>query len=142
MNEIGQSAGKISPWLGGIIDGEGSVFLTKQYRNNGNLIFQPCVSVSNTDTEIINKTKEEINKVTGCYHNTKKTVTGKTAYTVIVKGMKRNKILLPEIIPLLYGVKKQKAELLLKWIEYRLSQPHNYSATEVDINYYEQMKAI
>lgn len=142
MNDTnGQSAGKISPWLGGIIDGEGSIMMTSQRMNNGHIKYQPVIQISNTDDAIIAKSIEEISKFTGSFIIEKKTKNF-IAKDIKVKGHKRCKTLLPELIPHLYGRKHEKAVLLLEWILYRETQPFNYESTQVDHDYYDKIRRI
>lgn len=136
MNDIGKSADKISAWLGGILDGEGSIYIEKTLRKNGNIKLQPQIKIGNMDTTIISEVVSEINKVTGCYVQEKNIKNGKMYY-VVVKGFKRCNELLPHLLEILRGVKKLKAKYMLLWLSYRSTKSPNDPVTNDDLEFYE-----
>lgn len=105
-------------WLSAFIDGEGSIFIQM---SNGHL--QPVLSVSNTNTEILEKfktivdnTKDE--KVNIAKWNFKYGNTRKIGYRVRIFNYKTIINLLEELLPYLI-VKRKQAELLLKYFSER-----------------------
>ena len=138
MNNIGKSADKISEWLGGIIDGEGSIYIEKTLRKHGTIKLQPQIKIGNMDTLIINQIVSEINKATGCYIQTKRIKNGNMFY-VSIKGYKRCKELIPHLIAVLKGVKKYKAIEMQKWFEYREARNFNDPVTDIDLEFYNKI---
>lgn len=138
MNNIGKSADKISEWLGGIIDGEGSIYIEKTLRKHGTIKLQPNIKIGNMDTLIINKIVSEVKKVTGCYILTKKIKNG-NMYYVSIKGYKRCKEIMPYLVDILHGIKKYKAMEMLKWFEYRNDKNFNDSVTDIDLEFYKKI---
>lgn len=98
-------------WLGGIIDGEGCIYITKKYR--------PAIMISNTNIDIINKCVDIIQKI-GIITNkiveeNRKEKKQKTAYSITVGNRQDVYILLSYIIPYLVG-KRQQANTLKEYL--------------------------
>jgi len=138
MNNIGQSAGKISEWLGGIIDGEGSIYIEKTTRKGGTIKLQPQIKIGNMDEQIIKEAVQEIEKVTGCYIQQKNIKNGKMYY-VVIKGFKRCQKIIPQLILILRGIKKQKAVLMNQWLEYKTTKQYNDPVTNIDLEFYKKI---
>lgn len=133
MNEIGQSAGKNLEWLAGFLEGDGSIVLTKQPIGKNRSVYVPMVRFTNTDALIIENCENILKSIgVGSYFYCKKTKNG-YAFDLTVKGFKRVKEFLPNIIPYLIGKKKAEAQLLLKWIASREVTGNSKTYTEEEI---------
>lgn len=122
-------------WLGGIIDGEGSVSIQATIRKNGNLILVPFITVVNSDQGIIDKCSDILNKlqIKHSWYQRKTMVNRKThdnpepSTTMIrdntcnmrVEKMNRVELLLRATSPFLFGIKKYKAQKVLEFINSR-----------------------
>ena len=111
-------------WLAGIIDGEGYIGLRlddqkgRQYRS-----IRPEIHVCNTEEVIVLMTADIMKRlgVNGCI----RAATGRTGvkdnYRVTIKRMAQAVILLKAIQPYLIGSKKERARLIIRFCELRLS---------------------
>lgn len=101
-------------YLAGIIDGEGWVGLTKMV-NKG---FRPCITVHMVGRDWIDHL-DEIARASGlpsyCYHM-------KTSSRWGIYGIKRVKRTIEALDPYLF-IKKRQADLLMEFIDLRLSRP-------------------
>src|SRR3990167_7858893 len=140
-------------WLCGIIDGEGSICLQINKRKNRTQVLRvtPKVIISNTDKGIVEQTANILRKmgigryVTHTSPNNSKHVSErglvKNSYKditrIVVSGMKRVQRILGLIQDNLYGDKKQKAILLKKFVDRRLSLNNehysNYYYDSIDV---------
>jgi len=107
-------------WLGGIVDGEGSISISwkKYHRGKKQGQYSLWVNIVNSDEKIINKVVEILNSINQSHHvrAKKRQSKRKTVYEVLVLGWRRNLHFLPLIIPYLVG--KQDRAILA----YRLCQ--------------------
>jgi hypothetical protein len=131
-----QSAGKISlQWLAGFVDGEGCIRVQSRKVKHGKKWYVPEISVSNTDL----KTMEEISlflKEKNIGHHLENQSLKRTTecgykpqYRLMIAGLKRGKKFLEILSPHLV-TKRQQAEVLKEFIEYRLSVPQNTPYSE------------
>lgn len=140
-------------WLAGIIDGEGTVSLLISERKGNdarcNMRIQPRVTIGNTDEGIINRIIETLDMMgVGRYvkHERPKArnIPGfnanKPVTTVSVDGFERLRLLLPVIIPHIAGEKRQRAEILNRYIVQRSERAEregkaaNMSYTQEDVD--------
>lgn len=124
-------------WLGGVIDGEGTVAFTVYYHPNpmNPIRVKPQIIVAGTDKDLIEHTAGIIGRLgvgvhvktdyrtpgipTGITRNTPKL---RPCHFVTVAGMKRNVKFLPIIIPYLVSIKRQKATMMLRYMTRRLEK--------------------
>ena len=119
-------------WLGGIIDGEGMITVIK--RSNG-YNFCPRISIANTDKILLDEVEKIFKELNLSYHFQSKSYKvgekEKIKFEITVNGLRRCSKVLPLIIPFLIS-KKERAEKLLLWCEYRLSKKSRERYTEKD----------
>lgn len=140
MNE--QSVDITLAWLAGILEGDGTVALSKQRMGKDRIIYTPLVSLTNTDHSLV----ERVGKIysdleVGHYFTSKKTKNG-IAKVITVKGFKRVKKLLPYLIRNMYGKKKLQAIHLSNWIKSRESTGNNKTYTEYESQLFEEIKRL
>lgn len=121
-------------WLGGIIDGEGTITLSIINRTNKTPLVKPKVSIVNTDEKIINKIKEILTKNNFAfwvseYEGNKN---WKKRYVIEISGMGRIMKFLPEINSYLVG-KKELGELVLQWCMDRYNKRILYTPSDLEI---------
>lgn len=132
-----QSAGKIfeKAWLSCAIESEGSVQLAWGKRTDGYIQLIPRVNVGSIDKEYIDRIVEyaESLGVYGSYSGYKNQKTGMKYVTWY--GMKRVRSLLSVVKDSLHTRKRTIADLVLEFIDYRLSvNPHvRYGKREEEI---------
>jgi len=130
-------------WLAGIIEGEGWITMSAHRCSKkewaGGYILAPKIGVCNTDAGIIRKIRQIFDKLgTNNYIFEYRTTcqnfkSGTTILEVSTKRLDTIKNILTSIMPYMAGQKKQRAELLLDYVEKRLS--HKYEPyTEEEIN--------
>lgn len=146
-------------WLAGIIDGEGFFTTNKRhvdYKRNGHdniqLSFVTRIGIGNTDMEMIKRVSEiycELGaKFWYCLHNPDKRFPHAKKYVSInVEGYRSTKkILLAIIDKLVTTQKKAQAELMLKYIDYRLeligTRIIRNDDGKNDIKFAEELKAL
>jgi len=127
-------------WLAGIVDGEGTLSLYFTVRKNGKLNnVSPQVWMGNTDFDLIERYVSVCKNIgVGChvYKRKNKNITGivngkpsrkkyKPLKAVSIIGFLRVKKFLDQVGFLLTGEKKVKGELILKFINQRLSKSTN-----------------
>lgn len=147
-NTMSQFAGKtFSPeqaliWLACAIESEGSVQLTWGTRKDGYIQLCPRVNIGNKDEEYINRVVDFATKVGvhGSYsgYRAKKT----DMRYVIWYGMKRVKRLLEAVKDLLHTRKRTIAELVLEFINYRLSVDVHVRYGERDEDIFFKVRAL
>jgi hypothetical protein len=129
-------------WLGGIIDGEGSIDLklaTKLYgyTHGRYLTITPSLIIGNTDELIIRKVCELYDSMGLTYY--KKLVAPKKAshkpmWRIKIERMKTLEKLIPTIKQFLFGIKREKAELVLQFCRKRINNTtHQYNREEKEI---------
>lgn len=118
-------------WLAGIIDGEGSVILSLQVHGHKLWNALPEVHVGNTEQVMIETIGDIYNRLGIGRHISRRKlsstngITGQRGmayrdlYVVAVVGFLRVRKLLPHILPYLVTSKKQKTELVLRYVEQR-----------------------
>ena len=105
---------RLLSWLGGFIDGEGR-FGIYHYRNGRVMLHHPVIDIVNTNPLDIDKAVGIIRTYTGANIDVKNTK-GRVlpCWSIRVVGYKRNRTLLPIIIPYLHG-KQEEAKLVLEF---------------------------
>lgn len=113
-------------WLGGIIDGEGSIGVTRMMSHRKNPTYTARVSVGNTNMAIISEICKilDLIGITGHLEKRQRSVKNndknwKDAIVIQISNIKGVKCLLDTIFPYLIG-KKAHAELVLRFINSRL----------------------
>lgn len=104
-------------WLGGIIDGEGSVIIFSHTEKNGSRKICPSVSIVNTDLGIINKARKILEELGLSFvlqdrSRYKQKKHYKDQYALISRNQKYITTLLLHITPYLFSNKRQAAELV------------------------------
>ena len=143
-------------WLAGIIEGEGSICLQIHRRNSRiqALRVTPKVIITNSDKDLMEKVAKILesigigkwvnhtkpNNVSTLFKlNGKKTPKFREMTYIHVSGMKRILALLKQIEPCIFGEKKERAQLLIKFIERRFEKSElfrcagNYHYDEEDV---------
>lgn len=136
-------------WLAGIIEGEGwiSLMLVKSAKKNGISLpaYVPNIGLVNTDLSIVEKAEELFNKLGLKYRKQlRKAYVGsdgasrKEKKEISIATHENFKILAKAIYPFMVGIKKQRIEKVLKFIELRASKPRSgiyskYTQEEHDI---------
>jgi len=111
-------------WLAGIWDGEGSLALFTNHEKNGSLKIKPVANMVNTDYGIINRA-HDIMVRGGCNpyvvnrRQSAKNLKHKDVIELKCSSVPTIEALLSLITPYLCGVKKQKAEILLRYVQRR-----------------------
>ena len=108
-------------YLAGIIDGEGSISLTRMHSNENR---RPCISVSSTDKELLLYIKEMIGNGTITNKKNYKPNIHKDSYTLSIKKKSVVFFILKEVYPFLRVTQKKKRA---HWIlsHYELVTPRN-----------------
>lgn len=134
-------------WLGGIIDGEGTITLVLKERKNQSPLITPKLTIVNTDKKIIDKILE-IYKHLNIPHwitEYKGTKNWKKRYVIEVVGISRILRTLPILINYLVG-KKELADLVLNWCNRRYNSTYNKHRRiyydEKDIEIYYKVKSL
>lgn len=122
-------------WLIGAIDSDGCYVLAKQYHHKNKILyFFPSIEIANDDEVFIANCvriiKEQFN--VGAYISTRVRKTGKVGYKASLRGMKRLHKALP-IIAVNEIAKKKQAELLLEYVENRMTVNRGTPVTDRDI---------
>jgi len=124
-------------WLIGAIDSDGSYVLAKQYHHKSKVLyFFPSIEIANDSEEFITNCvriiKEQFN--VGAYiKSTVRKHTGKVGYNASLRGMKRLYKSLPVIAK--YEVaKKKQAELLLEYVQNRMTVNRGTPVTDRDVD--------
>lgn len=111
-------------WLGGILDGEGTLtIIEKRRKTKIGSIYQPTISMVNTDEKIIERCVEifKENGIPHWVHFYDKTKKWKRRWRIEVGGLKRVARTLPIITEFLVG-KREQADILKEFCELRLNQ--------------------
>ena len=126
-------------WLGGAIDGEGCVHLSKRYVHK-RLTYRPRLVIVNTDQSFCEEVIDIFNICKFPHYVCKRYgKTKRTSWSVEIQGLKRLYKALPVIIPYLIS-KRQRAEFLLKYIKYRLFLKAKSAIDEKDHVVYLRMR--
>jgi len=121
-------------WLGGIIDGEGTITLDAKYSNSSrqnNYHYRPSIKITNTDELIINEIKAIYDELQFPYYESVRAAkeNQRAAVTLKIEGIKRVGKVLSVIIPYLVG-KHLVATSVAEFIVDRLSSPHKSPMTD------------
>ena len=121
-------------WLAGIIEGEGSIVLTLTKQHAKRIAgvpmrVDPRVIITNTDGVLIEKCLSVINRlgVGGWVVHTRPNNVGlvkrpsKDITYIYIQGFKRVHKLLKEISPCFFGAKKERCDVLMRFMSKRLS---------------------
>lgn len=112
-------------WLAGIIDGEGSINLFSHQEKSGSTKIKPVINFVNTDMAIVNKAISILTKA-GCNPYIVKRIHKDTRHKdcVEVKATATLQVAkwLELVLPYLYGIKKAKAEILLRFVNRRTAK--------------------
>lgn len=114
-------------WLGGVIDGEGSVIIFTHTERTGTKKICPCVSIVNTDLGIINQARKILEEL-GCSFllqdrsRYKKKSSYKDQYALITRNQKYILEVLIAVTPHLFSSKRQAAELVRDYVQQRLDK--------------------
>jgi hypothetical protein len=115
---------EISIYLASIVDGEGYIQLTTQNKRGGNIRLLAAISVSNTDTRIIERVRWALDTLGVSYHvyvssrNISKG--GKPDYIVNISRLTQVQKLLEIILDSPYLGKRNEALLLLEFVKSRI----------------------
>lgn len=113
-------------YLGGLFDGEGSFDIDRiNPTKQKGIKYRGCISLSNTDSALINVLTGFLDEEGLRYHIA--TRTGKlkhhlTQYKVSINHLESQRIFLELIIPYLRGVKKDEAQLCQRFVMSRISR--------------------
>lgn len=132
-------------WLIGVIDSDGSYVLSKQYHHKSKVLyFFPSIEITN-DSEIFVSNCDRIIKElfsVGVYIDTKKSrKNGKIGYKASLRGMKRLYKTLP-IIAKYEIAKKEQAELLLEYVNNRMTVNIGTPVTDRDVEIAIQLRKL
>lgn len=123
-------------WLGGIWDGEGSIFMAKQ-KDANRVQLRPTISMDNTDPGIIAEAHRLL-ELMGVHTRISESWKGgstKTVYRICSSNSAYLKIFLETMIPYLWSEKKAKAILLLSFVNSRIKHGKvTYSTEEIDLS--------
>jgi hypothetical protein len=139
-------------WLAGFIDADGSLMLAKQTYKRGEISchYRPMIVFHNTNMQTMKKIEDILDHYKlpyYCQDRYYKTQVGKgekqrrSYRRITIYGFKRCKKFFDVTEIKLIG-KKDQQDLMLKYIDYRFSRPRGEKLTQVDIDYYEQMKQL
>lgn len=133
-------------WLIGFLESEANVSISRSNkRKNGKVSLYPHIQATNSELVLVEKAARVFDDVLGTsvyiYH--KKAKNGMTYHIVECGGIKRLAKVLPIIIPLMTGEKKEKAELVLSYVTRRLlNSHHTVPYSEQDFLDYEKLKKL
>jgi hypothetical protein len=130
MDDTGrQSAGNNFSWLAAMVNGEGSIGLNKIWstppKRQRRRFFSPRIAVvSNTDPAIVVRCIEIVESlgIRSHYIQEKDDGKHKPLFTLRVDRMEDIKTILIAILPYMVGEKKARGQLLLNYVESRISR--------------------
>jgi len=127
-------------WLAGVIDGEGSVFLSKvfdrAYRRG--FYYRPQFLVSNSNREFLIRIATIIGE--GTVHRAKKGGDGQKTRWEYIASAGVLRVVLPQIVPHMI-VKRERAEKMLEYFHFIDTHPL-WGLKQVDSGYYEKLDAL
>jgi hypothetical protein len=131
-------------WFAGLVEGEGNISLVQGASHR----IMPRFGIINTDYRLIDAscavlTENNIGhyitlRKGGCDNNPKH----RDAKVVTVAGHKRMAKLLPILIPYLRGKKREVAEVVKEYVEYRLGLPSGSQYTSKDVEYINRVRTL
>lgn len=129
-------------WLGGIIDGEGSVTATIGHTKTSkghiakNRRYTPLISIVNTDPLLVQEIERIFKSFEIPYYVysrvSKKNPTWKRKWEFMINGMKRCRRAIDILEPYIRGEKKLRMQALREWIDYRLTVASKDPYTDKD----------
>lgn len=132
-------------WLGGIIDGEGSLTLRKHRKRKENYIIKPVIVINNTNKIIIDniiriyKKNDIAHWTTLVEYNNKK---WKNYWSISIEGLRRIDRAIKILGPWLVG-KKRHAEILKKFCTSRLNKLGKHVRySEKELKLVEEIKSL
>jgi len=123
-------------WLAGLWEGEGSISVFRNRRENGKMKLSITISIVNTDPTLILevlKVAKEIGVNFHLFENKHKNPRWATSYSISCRRLDGCKKFIEAISPHMIGQKKQIAELALMFVKSRInliSQNRNMPNTE------------
>jgi hypothetical protein len=130
-------------WLVGSFESEGGFCLAKSCCNKRGWRYTPLCTISNTDNNFIFACIEILKSLDIPHYVCFKRSTGKhrPCRDIIIRGYQRCDKFLKFIIPLL-KTKKDQANLMREFIDYRLSKNYRYPYGEYEDNAHKRMKEL
>jgi len=127
-------------WLAGVIDGEGSIFLSKVLnpKTRRGFFYLPTLSISNTNRPFLVKVAETIDEGSVCFAKKGDSKTKSRWMYICSSGVIR--AILPQILPHMI-VKRDRAVMMLRFLEFLDSNPI-YGRKEVPKSYYDRLDAL
>jgi len=126
--------------IAGITLGEGSFHIQKHIQNKAkDITYQPCISISNTEKEILEFCPKEIGGA--LFTNRLKTDKHKESYFLLINGFQNIIDVTEKIYPFLIGKKKKSAELIIKFCQSRIKLGR-IKYTQEEIKIIEELKEI
>lgn len=146
-NHAGNLTTEDLAWLGGIIDGEGCLCLSRRRRKNA-INYKPYILISNCDLALV----EEVSRILKLakighwiiWRDPKKATATRPSIRMMgqitIQGYKRCKQALEVLTPSIRA-KSDQAETLMEYINYRLMNgwPGKFTYSSVDDEYYTKM---
>jgi len=132
-------------WLVGIVEGEGCLSLVSGGKHN---FFNLTIAITNTDLLILSECKKIIDSITNsnCKIREHSDERQRRCYKLVVEGQEVIKKLLDAITPLIIGNKRPQAELMLQFVNRRLTlrngKKKSPKYTEEDKKYLYAMKSL
>jgi len=118
-------------WIVGLLDGEGAFCLDVKRRDGKNDYYAPAIWVGNTKYSIIDKAIRFFREVDiPFYVYSKKLPSGKKFTQIRIYGLKRVKRFFDKIDLGYFECRKDQAEILLEYINLRLSKTYNSPMTD------------
>ncbi len=127
-------------WLAGVIDGEGSIFLSKvmNRKTRRGFFYLPTITVSNTNRDFLVRVAQIIGEGTVCL--AKRGGDRERPRWMYMASSGVIRAIVPQIMPYLI-VKKERASLMLQFLEFLDGNPI-YGKGPVSPEYYERLDAM
>ena len=128
-------------WLAGVIDGEGTIFLSKviSRKTRRGFFYLPTIGVSNTNRDFLVKVAETIGEGTVCFAKKGDAKTRPRWMYIASSGVLR--AILPQILQYLI-VKKDRAALMLQFLEFLDNNPIYGNGDNVPPGYYAKLDSL
>jgi len=129
-------------WLAGAWESDGWFSLRQQKKKTGRSITPQC-GITNTDSLYIKEVKSILEEVGLSYYQRSGYISdiGKKEKTeILIQGMKRVHRFLNVLHPYFRSSKKERAGILLSFINYRLSGPQNKKYGDVEDKMFSDMR--
>lgn len=128
-------------YLGGLVDGEGSVGITVQTKKSrtkdGGSAFSltPFIQFCNTEAVLVDNYRAILDSLNVAYYVSYREAQGRNAasWNIVTRGLKRTLTLLPYLAKWCRGKKKENAQDLLEYCDSRLADWHGAPFTEHQI---------